>query len=384
MDTIVNALDHRRIVCAAFLDLRKAFDSLDHVTLLERLSTMGVHGVELSWFIDYLSQRVQCVKTRDGVSSWSPVKGGVPQGSALGPLLFLVYVNAMPSLVQYGRLLQFADDTTLICSGDTHDDVQWQLEHDLRLLSSWITSSKMRLNVTKSSLMWFKSKHGSGVPHPPIYIDGHLLQEVEEQKYLGILFDTKLQWRSHLNYICNKASYYLYLLSLHRKSLTFDILKMLVESLIFTRFDYAIPVWGPPLQQCQVSHLQHLQNRAVRVTKSLQKYDHISAHRNNLNWLPISHQIRLRSVCAMLRYYRQERKCLLLDPPIQFGRQHLHQTRCRKAFASVALCCLASTKRNFRFAATTWWNLLSPLIHDCTLNFTNFTKAVRNFYMDNC
>ena len=230
----------------------------------------------------------------------------MPQGSALGPLLFLVYVNAMPSLVQYGRLLQFADDTTLICSGDTHDDVQWQLEHDLRLLSSWINSSKMRLNVTKSSLMWFKSKHGSGVPHPPIYIDGHLLQEVEEQKYLGILFDSKLQWRSHLSYVCKKASYYLYLLSLHRKSLTFDILKMLVESLIFTRFDYAIPVWGPPLQQCQVARLQHLQNRAVRVTKSLRKYDRISAHPNNLNWLPISHQIRLRRVCAMFRYYRQK------------------------------------------------------------------------------
>ena len=74
----------------------------------------------------------------------------------------------------------------------------------------------MRLNVTKSSLMWFKSKRGSGVPHPPIYIDGHLLQEVEEQKDLGISFDSKLQWRSHLNYICKKAFYYLYLLSLHK------------------------------------------------------------------------------------------------------------------------------------------------------------------------
>ena len=76
---------------------------------------MGVCGIELSWFIDYLSQRVQGVKFRDKVSSWSPVKGGVPQGSALAPLLFLIYVNAMPSLVECGRLLQFADNTTLIC-----------------------------------------------------------------------------------------------------------------------------------------------------------------------------------------------------------------------------------------------------------------------------
>ena len=111
---IVNALDHRQVVCADFLDLRKAFDSLDHVTLLERSSAMRVHDTELSWFINYLSQGVQRVKFHDKVSLWSLVKGGVSQGSALGPLLFLIYVNAMPSLVKCGRLLQFADDTTLI------------------------------------------------------------------------------------------------------------------------------------------------------------------------------------------------------------------------------------------------------------------------------
>ena len=105
IDTIVNALDSRKVVCAAFLDLRKAFDSLDHVVLLEHFSAIGVMGNELLWFTDYLSQGVQRIKVRDRVSSWSAVKGGVPQGSALGPLLFLIYVNAMPSLVKYGRLL---------------------------------------------------------------------------------------------------------------------------------------------------------------------------------------------------------------------------------------------------------------------------------------
>ena len=103
VDIIANALDCRQPVCAAFLDLRKAFDSLDHVMLLERLSDLGVQGIELLWFTNYLSHRVQRVKARDKVSSWSLVKSGVPQGSALGPLLFLVYVNAMPSLVKYGR-----------------------------------------------------------------------------------------------------------------------------------------------------------------------------------------------------------------------------------------------------------------------------------------
>ena len=127
--------------------------TLDHSILLRRLSELGVHGTELSWFINYLSDRLQRVKLNGKVSGWSAVKGGIPQGSALGPLLFLVYVNAMPSVVEHGKLLQFADDTTLICSGPDVDTVREQLSHDLSLLSSWISFSKMRLNIGKSSVM---------------------------------------------------------------------------------------------------------------------------------------------------------------------------------------------------------------------------------------
>ena len=116
----------------------------------------------------------------------------------------------------------------------------------------------------------------------------------------------------------------------------------------------------------------------IRATKSLQKYDHISRHRNNLNWLPISYQIKFRSIHAMLLYYRQDIGCLLLDPPIQFGRQHSYQTRCRENFASVAMCRLASTMRHFRFAASTWWNSLPTHIHDNNIN------VVRKFYLDDC
>ena len=124
VDTITQALDACQIVCTAFLDLQKAFDSLDHVMLLERLSALGVCGRALSWFTNYLSHRLQRVKLKDKVSLWSPVKGGIPQGSALGPLLFLVYVNTMPSVVRHCRLLQFADDTAMICSGANYDVVR--------------------------------------------------------------------------------------------------------------------------------------------------------------------------------------------------------------------------------------------------------------------
>ena len=132
VDTITQALDAHQVVCTAFLDLRKAFNSLDHVILLKRLSALGIRDTALSWFTNYLSNRTQHVRHRDMVCSWSPVKGGIPQGSTLGSLLFLVYVNEMPSLVKHGRLLQFANDTTSICSGENHDTVKKRLSFDLQ------------------------------------------------------------------------------------------------------------------------------------------------------------------------------------------------------------------------------------------------------------
>lgn len=185
---------------------RKAFDSLDHVILLQRLSALGVHGTELLWFINYLSHRVQRVKFQDEVSSWCFVKGGILQGIVHWPI-------AVPYLCQYDAFqckTWQADDTTLICSGNSCGEVQQQLNWDLQLLQSWIDSSRMKLNINKSGVMWFEPKQRvSSALHPPIVVDGHQLQEVEQQKYLGVLFDNKLQWSSHVNYISKTVSYQL-------------------------------------------------------------------------------------------------------------------------------------------------------------------------------
>ena len=136
VDTIVHALDR---VC---FDLRKTFDFLNHVILLERLQKMGVCDVELKWLQNYLSDHFQRVKCGATFSDWGPVKGGIPQGSALGPLLFLIYVNDMPVQVKHGPLLQFADDTCLVCCGNTNESVSKMLSDDLSSLYSWIAASQ--------------------------------------------------------------------------------------------------------------------------------------------------------------------------------------------------------------------------------------------------
>ena len=206
VDCITQALDQSLTTCVAFLDLRKAFDSLDHHILLLRLHGLGVGGGALNWFTNYLSNCYQRVKLHHSYSTWGLVRGGIPQGSALGPLLFLVYVNDMPSQIKHDQLLQYADDTALLCLGTTPGDVHQLLSEDLLCLTRWISWSKMCLNIEKSSVMWFQPRSLVNSPLEDIVVDGTCLNTVKTQKYLGITFD---------DFVC---VYRLYLCALVRKN----------------------------------------------------------------------------------------------------------------------------------------------------------------------
>ena len=187
VDYITQALDRTLTTCVAFLDLRKAFDSLDHHILLWRLNDLGVGSGALKWFTNYLSNRYQRVKFHHSYSTWGLVGGGIPQGIALGPLLFLVYVNNMPSQVKHGWLLQYADDTALLCSGaNPRDVVHRMLSEDLLCLTRWISQSKMWLNLEKSSVMWFRPRSLINSALEDIVVDGTCLNAVITQKYLWI------------------------------------------------------------------------------------------------------------------------------------------------------------------------------------------------------
>ena len=181
-------------MCAAFLDLCKAFDSLDHCLLLHRLQDLGVGTVVLQWFQNYFSDRQYRIKRSNTFSDWMEMRGGIPQGSALGVLQFLVYMNSLPSQVTQGLLLQYADDTTLICSSSTPDIIATTVSIQLSHIQSWIDRSRMKLKFTKSCVLWFS-----------VTTPFHL-------------------WSSHVSGVCKKLSYYLYLLNSHRHVLNNNIM----------------------------------------------------------------------------------------------------------------------------------------------------------------
>ena len=241
------SLNSRAVVCAAFLNIQKSSDSLDHVILLQHFHHLGVCGTSSWWFASYLSDHVQ----------------GVRSGGS-------VYVNTMPLQVRHGMLLQFTDDTCLICCGDSFEHVQSMLCDDLTQLSRWITSSKMKFNMTKSSVMWFGvCGRECAADVPAVSLDGVSLKAVTQKKYLGVVIDHKLTWKFQVAKVCKKMAYYLYLISCHQKELPVYILQMLVDSLVLSQLNYVLPVWGPPLSQHLSSRLHRLHNRTVHVVHGL-------------------------------------------------------------------------------------------------------------------
>jgi len=179
-----------------------------------------------------------------------------------------------------------------------------------------------------------------------------ILKPVDKQKYLGIMFDSGLSWIYQVSETCRKMSYYLYLISLHKHCLSADLIKLLVESLVFSHLSYCLPVWGPPLSK------QLLQ----RQCKHLSKFGHVSEHYHQLKWLPLR-KIQLYSVRLMYCQYHHT-KCIPLMPPIEFGPYHSHyDTRTAAYFANPKRFCLTFSQNFFRFTASQWWNNLPTSLH---------------------
>ena len=247
-------------------------------------------GTEIAWFTSYLSDRKQCVRCDGNFSKWSQVNGGIPQGSALGPLLFLTYVNEMPSQVCYGKLLQYADDIALICSSTDFAEVHQCLTEDLQSLSAWITQSKMKLNIAKSSVMWFGPKVFATKQIPAVHVGDTPLKPVSTQKYLGIVFDDWLRWHflpcMYPLFVKRFIIIYIGLMPT-TNTCPMMFLKLLIDSLVLSYLTYALPVWGPAISKQCLTHLQHQHNWGVRIVKNLRKFNDVSAHQTQLGWLPV-------------------------------------------------------------------------------------------------
>ena len=288
-DNILDNLDKGSIAGAVFLDLSKAFDTVSHDRLIQKLGTIGFSQPTINWFSSYLSNRFQVTSIGLEQSSTQPVHVGVPQGSILGPLLFLIYVNEIPSTVNSCDISLYADDTVLFCSAKTTIELEQKLNSDLQNLSRWFGANRLTLNTSKCKFMVFGSNAKlAKLQNINLLINNRPLNRVESFKYLGITLNQTLSWSDHIEALFTKVNQSLGIIRRVKHLLTVGSRRTLVNSLVMPIFDYADFVWGDKNNSVLMNNLQVLHNKAAKIILDAHPLSSASESLRSLNWQPLS------------------------------------------------------------------------------------------------
>jgi hypothetical protein len=268
-DKISKAIDNNEFSIGIFLDLAKAFDTVNHTILLEKLQHYGIRGIALKWFKSYLTDRSQQVLCNGSLSSLKLILHGVPQGSILGPLLFLIYINDLPNSSSLLRYILFADDTNAFLSNSSYDQLINLANKELALASDWFKANKLSLNISKTNYIIFRSNKKT-IPTTAhgLSIDGVSIPQVESSKFLGVYVDQHLKWNVHTYEISKKIMKNLGILRRISYLLPTFILKNLYHALIQPYLSYCNFIWSSTYPT-HLSTLNILQKKAIRIiTKS--------------------------------------------------------------------------------------------------------------------
>ena len=273
IDHLSEALERGEAVIGLFLDFSKAFDTVDHEILLVKLHHYGIRGVMLDWFRDYLSNRTQCVVYDEVSSELMPVKCGVPQGSILGPLLFLLYVNDLPNAATNLFSVLYADDTNMFATGKDIDYLVSNLNKTLLNVSDWLKANKLSINVKKTHYMVWSPR--SLVMNRTLHIEfnGQQIEEVNETKFLGVILDNGLTWKPHIQHVRNKVSRGTGILKKLRPYVNNDTILGLYYSFIYPYFTYCVQVWGKTYQS-NLDCIVKLQKRVIRLLAGVHPLTH--------------------------------------------------------------------------------------------------------------
>ena len=255
-DKWLRAIDEGKYTGAVFLDLAKAFDTVDHSILCTKLMYYGFRGSSYDLLINYLAQQQQRTLFQSKMSKWAAVSIGVPQGSILGPLLFALYINDLPSVVSHCLLDLYADDAELHFCGSDLRVVENGLQSDLNSVATWLGSSRLCLNVDKSSCMLIGSRQRVAGQTLSVSIGGSVLSRVHSVRYLGVLIDSALSWNLH---ICNMLSRVRSRLAsiIRFGSLPPAVLCALYSAFVMPLFDYCDVIWTPSTakQTCMIERI---------------------------------------------------------------------------------------------------------------------------------
>ena len=280
IDDIATHVDSGAQIDAILLDFSKAFDKVPHQRLLAKLAHYGVQGMLLDWIQDFLSNRSQTVVLNNASSDPTKVLSGVPQGSVLGPLLFLLYINDLPRHVS-SKVKLYADDTLLYRVINTPNDISI-LQADLNSLSQWAQKWQMIFNASKCAHLTITHKLSS-FPSK-YYICNCAIQQVNSTKYLGVTITNNLSWSEHITKIINKANSIRTFLQRNLSQCQRSVKSACYNTYVRPTLEYASTVWSPHLL-CDINRIEMVQRRSARfVYNDFTRTSSVTSMINNLGW----------------------------------------------------------------------------------------------------
>ena len=372
--TIVNdlllSLDDGKIYLLASLDLSAAFDTIDHAILLHRLQhDFGLSGTVLDWFSSYLSGRIQSVSVHSHTSVPASVSCGVPQGSVLGPIIFILYTTPLSAVIERHSILHhpYADDSQLQNSA-TPDR-----------LKDWMTDNKLKLNDDKTEVMIISSSRMSTALSIPDSFDiGNASVPFSDTvKHLGVTLDCHLSLKTHFLNLVRTANFELRRIGSIRSLLTTEATATLVSAFILSRIDYCNSLLsGCP--RSLILRLQKVQINAARLILRISKREHISPHLASLHWLPIDARIKYKLACICYNSMSTNSPPYLSDLlTVYTASPQLRSCSDNAVLRRPSVRTVSYGQRSFAYSAPSAWNALPQQVRssDSVSTFRSRTKT---------
>ena len=381
-DNWLKNIDKKLMVGAALLDFSTAFDLIDYKLLLRKLSAYNFKENAIELMKSYLVNRQQCVVFNGTLSEMVTPQCGVPQGSCLGPLLYSIFVNDLPHVLNSACMEIYADDTTMYVLSENSVSVNELLQKELMLISKWVIENKLKLNVLKTKSILLGSRYMlRSNPELNLVLQGEVIEQVKEAKLLGVIIDDTLSWSMQIRKMVDKMSSNISMIRRSVHLLTHSTIKLALKSLVLSSLDYCPTIWSSASTK-DLCKLQLTQNRAARLALRCSGRSSVEWMHAELSWMRVEQRVACSLVTFMFNIYHTGKPVHLFLQIQPTNTRHEYPTRQAVGghFTQPFIPRTDALKRTAMYRAGTHWNKLPSYIIRIN-NKLGFKKKLREAMM---